>query len=254
MTELLRASTSGPPDAPVVVLSGSLGATSAMWSPQLPRLQAEHRVIALEHRGHGGSPAPAGPYAIEELGADALATLDRLGVESFSWIGLSLGGMVGMWVASENPERVRRLALLCTSARLGPPEGWRGRAATVRSAGMASVAGAVVDRWFTAGWSRSHPERVAGFERMVCATVPEAYAACCEAIADMDLTDRLPKITAETLVIAADSDPATPVPHAELIVGATPCCHLEVVSPAAHLASFEAAADVNDLLLRHLAG
>ena len=111
----------GPDDAPTLVLSNSLGSTTAMWDPQVPALAERLRVVRYDHRGHGGSPVPPGPYELADLGADALALLDRLGLERVHWCGLSLGGMVGMWMAINAPERIDRLVLCCTSAQLGPP-------------------------------------------------------------------------------------------------------------------------------------
>ena len=110
----------GPDDGPVLVLSNSLGSTTAMWDPQVPALAERLRVVRYDHRGHGGSPVPPGPYALADLGADALALLDRLGLERVHWCGLSLGGMVGMWLAINAPERIDRLVLCCTSAQPGP--------------------------------------------------------------------------------------------------------------------------------------
>lgn len=118
----------GPEGAPVVVLSNSLGTTYEMWDAQLPVLARGFRVLRYNGRGHGGSEVPDGPYAIEDLGRDVVHLLDSLGIREFSFCGLSLGGMVGMWVASEIPERVQRLALCCTAAKLGPPEMWDERA------------------------------------------------------------------------------------------------------------------------------
>jgi 3-oxoadipate enol-lactonase len=242
----------GPEDAPVLVLSSSLGTTMAMWDEQAAALRERFRLVRYDHRGHGESPVPPGPYRLEELGRDALALLDRLGVERFSWCGLSLGGMVGMWVASEAPERVERLVLCCTSARLGPPEMWAERAAKVRQGGMEAVADAVISRWFTPGFHEEHPETFAWAKEMLLGTPPEGYAGCCEAIRDMDLRGRLDEVRAPTLVIAGADDPATPSEHAGLIRDAIPDALLEVVPQAAHLANVERPGEVTRALLAHL--
>ncbi|MFD0576324.1 alpha/beta fold hydrolase [Dactylosporangium darangshiense] len=141
--------TTGPLGAPFVLLGGVLGSNLDMWRPQLPRFGDRLRVVRFDHRGHGGSPVPAGPYEIEDLGRDVLALLDRLGIERASYCGLSLGGMVGMWLAAHAPERIERLVLICTAAHLPPAEGWLDRARQVRAGGMAPVADAVLGRWFT---------------------------------------------------------------------------------------------------------
>jgi pimeloyl-ACP methyl ester carboxylesterase len=125
--------------APPLLMGGSLGTTLAMWAPQLGQLVRRARVIRFDHRGHGGSPVPAGPYSIEDLGGDVLALMDRLGVERASYCGLSIGGMVGQWLAINAPQRIERLVLICTSAHLPPASAWTERAATVRAAGSPEV-------------------------------------------------------------------------------------------------------------------
>src|ERR1700736_495666 len=122
----------GPDGAPLLVLANSLGTTSAMWEPQLPVLSGRFRVVRYEHRGHGGTPAPPGPYTIEQLGGDVLDLLDAVGAERASLCGLSLGGMVAMWLAAHVPERVERLVLCGTAPQLPPADQWAARAATIR--------------------------------------------------------------------------------------------------------------------------
>ncbi len=248
----LHATLDGPPGAPVLVLGGSLGTTSAMWTPQLAELASRFWVVRYDHLGHGGSLAPPGPYSIDQLGRELLALLDELVIERASFAGLSLGGMVGMWVAAHAPERVQRLALFCTSARLGPAEMWHQRAAAVRASGVPAVVDAVMARWFTPAFARERPEVVAAHREMVTGTPAEGYAGCCEAIAAMDLRADLGSITAPTLVVAGAQDPATPPPHAELIASAIPGARLVVLDPAAHLATVEQPERASRLLLDHL--
>ncbi|MFT7840278.1 3-oxoadipate enol-lactonase [Saccharothrix sp. BKS2] len=243
----------GPPDGPAVVLSGSLGSDLTMWDPQVgPLVAAGFRVVRYDHRGHGASPVPPGPYRLADLAGDATALLDRLGVRRAHWVGLSLGGMVGMWLAAHRPERVGRLVLCCTSAAPGPAEGWTGRAAAVRAGGTEAVADAVVARWFTPGWRAADPARTARHRAVVAATPAEGYASCCEAIATMRLTDVLPRITAPTLVLSGAEDPATPPEHGERIARAVPGARLEVVAGAAHLGTAERPGRFTGAVLRHL--
>jgi 3-oxoadipate enol-lactonase len=204
----------GPEEAPVLVLSNSLGTTLGMWDDQAPALRERFRLLRYDGRGHGGSPAPPGPYTIGDLGSDVLSLLDGLGIEHASFCGLSIGGMVGMWLASEAPERFERLVLCCTAARLLAPEAWQTRAQTVRA---------------------------------------EGYAGCCEAIRDMDLRGRLGSISAPTLVIAGAEDPATPPEHGELIRDSIPDASLELIPNAAHLANVEQPEAVTEAILDHLA-
>ncbi|MGF1472120.1 MAG: 3-oxoadipate enol-lactonase [Rubrobacteraceae bacterium] len=243
----------GPDDAPVLVLSSSLGTTLRMWDPQVPVLKDRFRLLRYDHRGHGGSPAPPGPYAIEELGEDVLRLLDRLAIERFSFCGLSLGGMVGMWLASEVSGRVERLVLCCTSAKLGPPENWASRAATVREDGMGAISEAVLERWFTRGFLAGNTETAAWAENMLLSTPAEGYAGCCEAIRDMDLRGRLAAIGAPTLVIAGADDEATTLDHAEFISDSVAGSHLVVIEEAAHLANVQQPEAVTRSVLDHLA-
>lgn len=243
----------GPSDAPVLLLGGSLGTTLAMWEPQLPQLAADRRVIRFEHRGHGGSPVPTGPYSIDALGEDVLAMMDRLGVRRAAYCGLSIGGMVGQWLAINAPDRIERLILICTSAYLGPEAGYQDRAAVVREAGTpAVVADAVLARWFTPPWAQRHPSVVARYREMIASIDPEGYAGCCVAIAAMDLRNGLGAIAAPTLVIAGRQDPAIGPEHGQAIAEAVPGARLEVLDPGAHLASVERADEVTALIAGHL--
>ena len=242
----------GPADAPALVLSNSLGADLRMWDPQADALAERFRLVRYDTRGHGGSPVPDGPYSIEHVGQDALALLDHLGIERAHWAGLSLGGMTGLWLAVNAPERLDRLVLLCTSAQLGPAETWRERAETVRAQGTEAVAEAGVGRWLTERFRDEHPDTAAWLRDMIAATPDAGYAAGCAVIEHMDLTAGLASIPAPTLVIAGAQDPATPPEHAERIVAAIPDARLEVLDPAAHLANVEQPDAVTRLILEHL--
>lgn len=242
----------GPEDAPVLVLSNSLGTALEMWDDQAPVLRERFRLLRYDTRGHGGSPAPPGPYAIEDLGLDVIRLLDRLGVERASLCGLSVGGMTGMWLAAEAPERVERLVLLCTSALLGPKIVWDERIATATERGMDALVDGVIERWFTPAFRQEKPATVEKLARTLRDTDPEGYAGCCAAIRDMDLRDRLPSIEAPTLVVSGAEDPATPPGHGRLIRDAIPGAHFEVVPGAAHIANVERPEEITALILTHL--
>ena len=276
----LAASLDGPPGAPVLVLGNSLGTTRAVWDPQVPALQEHFRLLRYEHRGHGNgdaaraasaleareagggesaaagdpgrSPAPDGPYAIDELGRDVLALLDAHEIDCGLYCGISLGGMVGMWLAANAPERIAGLGLSCTSAFLPPAQMWAARAEQVRSAGMASIAEHVVGRWFTPAFSGRFPSVPASFVAAFLGTEPEGYAGCCEAIGAMDLRPALGSITAPTLVIAGAEDPATPPWHGAVIASGIPNSRLKVIRGASHLANVATAGEVTAALLGHL--
>lgn len=241
----------GPEDAPLLVLANSLGSNLSMWDNQVPDLRDNFRLLRYNHRGHEGSEVPPGPYSIAGIASDVLALLDELGVDRFSFLGLSLGGMAGMWLASEKPDRIESLALCCTSAHMAP-DTWQQRADDVRRDGTESLAPTVVQRWFTPAFRERNPGVVESAEDMIRRTPDEGYAACCEAIRDMDLRDRLGSIAAPTLVIAGEDDPATPPDHAALIRDSIPGSGMTVIPDAAHLANIEQAEAITPLLLDHL--
>ena len=248
----VHAAVDGPAGVPVVLLTGSLGSDLSMWDAQVPALAERFRVVRYDARGHGRSPVPPGPYALDDLVDDAVALLDRLDVERAHVVGLSLGGMTALRLAAREPHRVDRLAVLCTSALLGPASAWAERAELVRAQGTAAVAEAVVDRWFTPALRAADPGLVQRMRRMVADTPAEGYAACCAAIETMDLRADLPRIAAPTLAVAGADDPATPPEHLAAVASGVPGGRLLVLPQAAHLASVEQAAAVNAALLAHL--
>ena len=225
-----------------VVLCGSLGSTSAMWDSQLPALDGR-RVVTVEHPGHGGAPVTD----LQTVGDLAARVLDAAGDDVFSFVGLSLGGAIGMRLALDAPDRVERLVLACTAARFGEPGGWHERAATVREHGLEAIADAVLDRWFTPGFGD-----VARYRAMFLSVDPEGYARCCEALARWDVRDGLAAITAPTLVVAADGDPSTPPSVVEAVAAGIPGARFTVFAHGAHLVNVERPAEFNRLLEEHL--
>jgi 3-oxoadipate enol-lactonase len=240
----------GQADAPVVVLSNSLGATRAMWDPQVPALAERFRVVTYDTRGHGESPAPAGPYGLDDLVDDVVALLDALGVRRAHVAGLSLGGMTALRLAAREPDRVAGLAVLCSSARTDP-QGFLDRAALARAEGTASFAPAVVSRWLTPPFAARHPDLVARLEAMVAGADDEGYAACAEVVGGIDLRADLARITAPTLVVSGAEDPALPPEHQQQIADGVAGAELLTVSPGAHLANLEQPQQVTGALLAH---
>ena len=241
----------GPADAPVVVLSNSLGATRGMWDPQVPALAERYRVVAYDTRGHGDSPSPAGPWSLDDLVDDVVALLDRLGVQRAHVAGLSLGGMTALRLAAREPARVDRLVALATSAK-PDPQGFLDRAAAARSGGTAPLASTVVSRWLTPGYAAEHPDLVARLEAMIAGADDEGYALCCEVVAAVDLREDLGRITAPTLVVSGAEDPALPPPHQQAIAEGIAGASLVSVSPGAHLPNLEQPLEVTGALLGHL--
>jgi 3-oxoadipate enol-lactonase len=247
----------GPADRPVVLLSNSLGTRPEMWDPQMQALTRRYRVLRYDSRGHGRSDAPDGPYTIEMLADDAVGLLDALEIERVHFCGLSMGGMVGQVLGARHGDRLVTLALCSTACRLPPRELWDERIRLVSASGMAAIADAVVERWFTEAYRREPTVQLERMKRMILETPAHGYAACCAAIRDMDLGNLIPAITVPTLVIVGEDDPATPPQKAEEIQSLIPGAQLEVFPDAAHLLNieqdvvFEAA--LTSLLDRHRA-
>lgn len=245
--------TDGAATAAPLILGPSLGTSLAVWDPQVPALARTHHVIRYDLPGHGGSPASLlRPGAtVADLGRLVLALADSLGIDRFAYAGISLGGAIGTWLAVHHPDRVDSLALICTSARFGEPAGWHERAALVRAKGTDPVADSAATRWFTEGFA-GEPAAGALVADMRAAD-PEAYAACCDAIAAFDLRAELPGVSAPTLVVAGRQDPATPPSHARELADGIPGASLTEVAHAAHLANVERPAPVLAALLGHFA-
>ncbi len=275
----------GPDHAPPLVLSNSLGTDLAMWAPQLDLLASQFRVIRYDTRGHGASSVPAGPYTLDQLGGDVVALLDHLGIARAHVCGLSMGGLTAMWLAVHAPDRVGRVVLANTGAKIGEAAFWNARIdaiereaagdaataasddasgdasdhandapmrGTARSAGLpASVVDGVVDRWFTRRFQSLSPDRVAPVRAMLSATSVAGYVANCAAVRDADLRAALASIAAPTLVVAGTHDPSTPPQLGRDIADAVPGATL-VELDAAHLSNIEQAAAFNAAVLRFL--
>jgi 3-oxoadipate enol-lactonase len=242
----------GPEDAPVLVLSNSLGTTLELWESQLGALTRRFRVLRYDLRGHGASPVPPGPYTVDDLGGDVVELLDRLGLERVSFCGLSIGGVTGMWLGANAPERFDRLVLACTAPRIGTVETWTERAANVRAHGTESLADAVMERWFTPAFAAEQPETVARFRAMIAATPDEGYAGCCDALRDFDFRTELGRVAPPTLVISGELDPATPPEDGALLAGGIPDARLTVIPGVSHLANVARPDEFNDAVLSHL--
>jgi|HubBroStandDraft_1064217.scaffolds.fasta_scaffold00049_26 3-oxoadipate enol-lactonase len=225
---------------PVLVFSNSLGTDFSMWDPQMAELQGRFRILRYDTRGHGQSSVTPADYTIEELGRDVLGLLDSLRIERVHFCGLSMGGMIGMWLGINAPNRLHRLVLCNTAARIGTEDVWDARIATVRNDGMKRVAAAVIERWFTPEFRASFPEKVAPAQRMLENAPPEGYAACCAAIRDMDQREAVAQIKAPTLVIYGASDPVIPASDAHFLTARIPGA-IEVELAAAHLSNVEQA-------------
>ncbi len=226
-----------------VVLCGSLGSTHEMWERQLGALGRGFQVVTIDHPGHGGAPL----VDVREVADLAQRVLETVEAESFSLVGLSLGGAVGMQLALSAPQRIERLALCCTAARFGEPELWVERAALVRAEGLEAIVDLVLPRWFSPGF----PD-LPRYREMFLSTDPEGYGRCCDALARWDARKELARIAAPTLVVSGADDPSAPPEYGELLASRIPGARHQVIPGARHLANVEHADEVNRLLVEHL--
>jgi 3-oxoadipate enol-lactonase len=239
----------GSAEGPVLVLLNSLGTDLRMWEPQAAALRDEFRLVRLDTRGHGGSPVPAPPWTLADLGEDVLALLDSLGIAKASFAGVSLGGSMTVWIAANAPERVEYAFPCFTSAWFGGPDPWLARAETVRAEGVEAVADAVLERWFT---PQADPDLVARMREMIVATPPAGYASATEVVAHLDLRPDLGQIRAPTLVLSGSEDPACPPDIGRALATGIPGAEFFEVEGAAHLGNLERPEAVTHLIRSHL--
>jgi 3-oxoadipate enol-lactonase len=228
----------GPADASVVMFSNSLGATLSMWDAQMPEMTKSFRVLRHDKRGHGQSSVPPAPYTVEQLGRDAVALLDFLKLETVHYCGLSLGGQTGMWLGVNAPDRLKKLVLCNTGAKIGTLEAWNTRIDAVGKNGVKGISAAVIERWFTAGFRAKDPAAVSKVQQALESINPEGYTGCCAAVRDFDYREKLGAIQKPALVIAGAHDPATPPADGRFVAEKIPGARY-VELDAAHLSNIE---------------
>ena len=241
----------GPDDAPVLALSNSLGTNLSMWEPQIPALAAQFRVLRCDTRGHGQSSVTVGPYNMSRLGRDLIGLLDAVGIERAHFCGLSMGGVIGMWLGVYAADRINRLVLCNTAAKIGAADTWNARIEMVRTQGMGPVAETQAQRWFTPAFIARAPDVIASTRQMIASTSPEGYAANCGAIRDADQRETISRIQARTLVIAGLHDPVIPAADVRYLADTIPGAKL-VELDSSHLSNLEAADEFTKALLNFL--
>jgi 3-oxoadipate enol-lactonase len=228
----------GPQDAPILMLSNSLGTNLHMWDVQVKPFTSAFRLLRYDRRGHGKSGVPQGPYTMEQFGRDAIAVMDAVGAEKVHWCGLSMGGMVGQWLGAKAPERIERLILSNTSCYYASKDMWNDRIATVKKSGLPTIADGVMNAWFTKDFRERSPDTVSDMKYMLLQTSQDGYIASGEAVRDMDHRELLKDIKAPTLIIAGRQDMATTVEAAEYIRSRVPGASLTLLD-AAHISNVE---------------
>lgn len=224
---------------PTLLLLNSIGTDMSLWDQVLPFLKTEFQLVRMDMRGHGASDSPGGDYSLPMLAADAVAVLDEIGLECVAIAGVSLGGMVAMQLALDNPTRVSSLALICTSAQLDSAA-WAERISTIRREGMINIAALAVGRFLSPAYAMQHPEVADSLRRAIAAQSGAGYAGAGAAIRDMALARRLGEISAPTLVVTGGNDISTPFAgHGDQLLASLPIAtHVSLAS--AHLPPIEA--------------
>ncbi len=224
-----------------IVLSHALGCDLAMWDKLAARLAADYDVIVYDHRGHGSSDAPTGPYSMADLADDAARLLYELKCGPVIWVGLSMGGMVGQELTIRHPELVNAL-VIANSTSAYPEvaqETWRQRIATVKDQGIEAIADAVMQRYFHDEFRNAHAGEVAAYRRRLVTTDKDGYMACCHAVGNVNTTDRLQALSLPVLVIAGRLDQGAPPEMSETMVNRIPNAQLVVLEDASHIAVVE---------------
>ncbi len=245
---------SGKVDAPVVVLSHSLGSSMAMWNPQMEVLETHYRVLRYDVRGHGGSDAPEGSYTLEQLGEDAIGLLGALGLNLVHWVGLSMGGMIGQYIALNHSDQLQSLAL-CDTAAVIPQEAqpvWQERINIALKEGMKALVQSTLERWFTLPYLNQNPPEVKLIRQHFLSTPVLGYIGCSKAIAGLNYLERLSEIKTPTLIMVGEEDPGTPVTASEAMYERILKSRLVVLPFAAHLSNIEQANAFNNALIEFL--
>jgi 3-oxoadipate enol-lactonase len=236
---------------PVIVFSNSLGTDLAMWDQQVPTLAQKFRVLRYDMRGHGLSSVTPGPYSIAGLAQDVVGLLDALKIERAHFCGISIGGAIGQWLGMNATDRFQSLVLSDTAARIGTADGWNTRIKNVREGGTASVADAVVSRWFTEDFAKKSPQTVEATREMLLHTSPEGYVACCMALREMDQRETVARVSVPTLVIAGTKDAVTTPADARFLVERIKGAEYAELN-AAHLSNIEDADAFTQALMNFL--
>ncbi|MDB2324609.1 alpha/beta hydrolase [Alphaproteobacteria bacterium] len=222
-----------------VLFCHSLGANRSLWNRQMGLLAKTHRIVSLDLRGHGQSDIFTTPYSIELLAKDVLRLLDKLEIGTCSFVGLSLGSMIGLWLAAHAPQRFDKMVLAGASAAVQNSAPFNHRISLVQQHGLASMFDELAVRWYAPGFAAKEPMIVSAVRDMVLKTPLEGYVAATMAVRDFDIVDKLPDISTPLLLITGCQDKATPLDEAEFIAKKCANATLHVIDDASHLAMVE---------------
>ena len=243
----------GLPGALPIVLSNSLGTDLSLWDSQVEPFSRAHSVWRYDTRGHGKSDAPQGEYSIERLGQDLLTVIEATGAPRVDLCGVSIGGVTALWVALHAPERVRRVVLANTAARIGDTDTWSSRIKTAQTEGLSALADATMTRWFTPEFRAARPDVIEHFHSTISRTNPHGYAGCCAALRDADLRPSASRVACSTLVVTGLQDPATPPEQGQWLAKQISGARLAEFETA-HLSNVERPDEFNAAVLDFMSG
>lgn len=224
---------------PALVLGPSLGTPVALWRDAAALLARDFRLLAWDLPGHGASPAARQPFTMDELADAVVAVAGAAGIDRFHYAGVSLGGQVGLALGSRHPDRLDRLAVLCSTAKIGSASAWAERATLVRRQGTPALVDGSARRWFAPGFIERHPDRASELLIALSDTDDESYALCCEALGRADLSDRLAGIGAPTVVYYGEYDQVISAADARFVAERVRHGRAAVIPGAAHLPPIE---------------
>jgi 3-oxoadipate enol-lactonase len=242
----------GNENLPTLILSNSLTTNFYLWEEQVSSFTDHFRVLRYDNRGHGGSSSPKGEYLIDDIGTDILSLMNHLNIDKASLCGISLGGMVGMWLGIHAGNRINKLIICNSSSDLSPPDPWQERIKMVNSKGMASIVDAGLTRFLSEKFRNSNSPKIEFLKSMMMTCEVSGYSGCCAAVRDMNLTSQLAKINNSTLIIAGELDPSTPVSHSEIIKREISGSKLTVIEGVAHLSNIEKPDEFNKAVINFL--
>ena len=221
------------------VFVNSLGTDLRIWNDVVADYAGEFRLLRYDLRGHGLSDAPPAPYSMNDHVADLVALLDAQGIKGAIVVGLSVGGMIAQSLAAKRPDLASMLVLCDTAHKIGTPEMWNARMEAVRTNGLASIADAVIERWFSTEFRRSRAADLAGYRNMLTRTPSEGYIGTCMTLRDTDLTTMASQLTQPTLCLVGEEDGATPPALVRSLSQLIPNAGFKTVAGAGHLPCVE---------------
>lgn len=230
---------SGETYLPALFMAHPLGMSRDVWDEVCDQLHGHYRCVRWDLPGHGGSGVASQELSIELLAGDMLALADALEIENFSFIGTSIGGVIGQLLCQIAPERLEKVWLTNTGAVIGTKEAWAERAKNVRHLGLSKMAEGIVPRWFAANYVEQHPEVLQGWHLQLARSDDESYAKLCEVLAQVDNRESLAGYVGNVALLAGAEDVSTPLAALQGLKAAFSNAQLTVFAGLGHVPAVE---------------